>query len=545
MMRFLDIEFFPFMLLPSLILLYLVITNKGILERIFDPDVLKKIRLDQGMSKKMRLVTLFIALFFMIVALARPVYQKGVVEVATKRAYVVVALDVSASMKVSDLYPNRLEFAKKKIEEFIKKSENLSIGIVAFAKDAFIVSPPTDDKETLLYMLRRLDTSVLKMKGTNIKAALLSAKLLLKGVKDKNILLVTDGGDQKNFSSEIAIAKDGGFKVYVLGVGTQKGAPLKMDGELVKDEKGNIRIFKLNEAIKKLANATGGKFVQATLSNEDILQLLKSIDRYHSATKRKKIVDQRELYPYVLIIALLFLFLAFFDIPTKNLAFLWFVILPLHAGVLDFKHIKNASEAYKSGHYERAVREFEQVAKSKQNAQSYYDLANAYYKAGEYEKALHTYEKVETEDRELEFNKLYNMGNSYFKLGQFQKAIEMYEKALKIKEDSDAKYNLELAKKMLKKKSQKSKNDQQKQQSSKKKQQNSKKSEKSQNKSKEQSKKGGAKKSEQKPGHSKPAPIPDREEKKWQRQIQERSMPTLLYKAPIKTEKEESNENPW
>jgi len=68
----------------------------------------------------MRLVLLFGALFAMIVAMARPVYQKGVVEVESYVGDVVIALDISRSMKAKDYYPNRLTFAKKKIEDYIE-----------------------------------------------------------------------------------------------------------------------------------------------------------------------------------------------------------------------------------------------------------------------------------------------------------------------------------------------------------------------------------------------------------------------------------------
>jgi Ca-activated chloride channel family protein len=236
-MRFVDMEFLVLMLPLSLVLLYLVLTNKSMVERIFDPQVLRRIKLEQGMDRRLRLLSLFIALFFMIVALARPVYEKGVVEVESRRADLVIALNVSRSMQARDLYPNRLEFAKKKIEDLIEASQNLAIGLVAFAKDAFIVSPITSDKETLRYMLRHLDTKALAMPGTNIAAALQSAKLLFGPKRPKNVLLVTDGGDEQDFSELAEYAKSEGFRIFVLGVGSQKGAPIPEGRGYVKDEK--------------------------------------------------------------------------------------------------------------------------------------------------------------------------------------------------------------------------------------------------------------------------------------------------------------------
>jgi Ca-activated chloride channel family protein len=532
-------------------LLYLILTNKSRVERVFDKEVLKRLTLNQGMDKRLRVITLFIALMFMIIALARPVYEKGVIEVGTKSASLVIALDISRSMKAKDFYPDRLEFAKKKIEEFIKESKDLDIGLLAFAKDSFIVSPVTSDKKSLLYLLKRLDTKVLSMQGTNIISALMSAKLLFSNSKERNILLVTDGGDSKDFKSEIDFAKENGFKVFVLGVGTKKGAPIEENGNLLKDKKGDIVIVKLNENIKSLAEATKGVFVKATLSNLDIKKLLEAIKDFKMKKKVKKVVDKKELYPYPLTLAVIFLFLAFFDIKTKRVLIAIFLISSishLKASIIDFKIIKNAKEAYERGAYKEAADEFKKVARSKQSPESYYDAANALYKAKRYKEAVSYYKKVVTKDRELEFKKLHNLGNSHFMLKNYDKAIEFYKKALEKREDKDTRFNLELAKKMKKrqKKSEKKRKKEKKQNN---KNKNGKNKQKDSKKGKDNKKsKGGKQKqsSNQKPKEYKRAPISNREEKKWEKMLKKEPVRTLLYRAPIKKSKQEGkNENPW
>ena len=545
-MKFLDIEFIPLMLIPSFILLYLVVTNKSVIERVFDPEVLERLKIERGLSKKFRIFLLFSALFMMIVALARPVYQKGIVEVQSYRAELVVALDISRSMKAKDYYPNRLMFGKKKIEELIKRADRYRIGIIAFAKDAFIVSPITDDKESLKFLLDRLDTKLLSLKGTNILAALMSAKLLFGDKKEKNILLVTDGGDRRDLSQEIAYAKEQGFKVFVLGVATTKGAPIEEHGEFLKDAKGNLVITRLNPAIERLAKSTGGLFVQARYSQEDIEKLLQALGGLEKENVSEKVVDQLELYPIFLAFALFFLFLSFYSIPSKGaLMVVLLVVVPLHAGLSDFKMIKEAKEAYERGAYEIAAKRFASVAKQKGSAQSYYDTANAYYKAKKYHKAIEYYNKVQTGNKDLEFFKLHNLGNSYFMLQEYQKAIQIYQKALKIKDDPDTRYNLELAKKMLEKKQNKQRQQQQKKEQDQKNENQNSKNSKSRSdqkdRQKQKQKQHGAKGEER----QKDQPISDREEKKWLKSLQQNSAKTLLYKAPIKIEKEATNENPW
>jgi Ca-activated chloride channel family protein len=298
-------------------------------------------------------------------------------------------------------------------------------------------------------------------------------------------------------------------------------------------------IVRRNDAIAQLAEATGGLYVAATTSDEDIKKLLEAFGAFERSAKVERVADRTELYHYFLAVALLFLFLAFFDIPSKNLAFvLLLVYVPGYSGVLDFRHIKDARDAYKGGHYERAAKEFGRVAEAKKSPEAYYNLGNALYKAGKYKEALEAYGRVETANKELEFRKLHNMGNAAFRLGQYQKAIELYQKALGIKEDPDTRYNLELAKKMLQKKRQQKKEQKDQQQGTKQQRPQDDKS------GKQKGKKGQI--SPQKPKGHKRAPITDREEKKWQKELERTPMKTFLYRAPVKSKKMgESDEKPW
>ncbi|MRI83295.1 MAG: hypothetical protein C6I00_02645 [Nitratiruptor sp.] len=547
-MRLLDPEFIPLMLLPSFLLLYLILTNKSTIERIFDPQILQKIKLDRGMSKRVRLLALFLALTFMIFALARPVYQKGIVEVERRYSDLVIALDISRSMQAKDLYPNRLQFAKRKVEELIEASENLAIGLIAFAQNAFIISPITPDKEALLYLLDNFDTTSLSMRGTNIAAALLSAKLLYGSKSPKNLLLVTDGGDQESFDEEIALAKEAGFKIHVLGVGTRKGAPLEEEGGgYLQDRQGNIVIVRLNEAIAQLAQATGGRFIQALPSREDIQKLLQAISgEARKSSEQERIVDQLELYPYLLVLALLFLFLALFDLPSKGVAFAMLLCLPVYGGLLDFRTIKQAQEAYEQGAYEAAVKDFEAIAKSKGSPESFYDLGNAYYKAKAYEKAIAAYNKVVTSDPDLAFRKLHNLGNSYFMLQKYERAIHFYEQALEIREDRETRANLELARQMLQRQRQKQEPQRAKRESDQEQEKppSKSKAQEGQEQEEEGTRKEPANRQPQKSQDQ--GPITNREEKKWEKNLHQRTIRTLLYKAPIQeARKGGEDENPW
>ncbi len=113
------------------------------------------------------------------------------------------------------------------------------------------------------------------------------------------------------------------------------------------------------------------------------------------------------------------------------------------ASMLDFWHLKRADEAYKKGDYATAAREFSQV--ERKSDQVRYDLANTYYRLKRYKEAKALYEQIH--DRALAFRKWHNIGNCEANLGHIDAGIKAYERALKIKEDKDTRYNLELLKK--------------------------------------------------------------------------------------------------
>ncbi len=549
-MKILNIEFIYLMLIPSLVLLYLIITNKSELDRIFDKDVLSRLKIDMGLDKNVKLILLFLALFLMIFALSRPVILKGVVEIESKKTPVALALDISKSMLAEDLFPNRLEFAKRKMEEFIKKSKNLEISLIAFAKESFIVSPLSGDKEAILFLLKNLDTTSITMQGTNFLAALETASTLLGKESIKNMIIFTDGGDKEDFSREIDYAKKSGLKIFILAFGSEKGAPIPEDGGYVKDKSQNIVITKLNKQIQSLALETDGEFIVASSGVQDITKLLNSLKDFEKKITKQKVTQQIELYPYFLAVALFLLFIVFFSIPSKKkiisiLLFLSVVTIDMKAGIFDFKDIKKAKEYYKKEKYEKAVEYFEKVAKSKKSSQSFYDLANAYYKSGKYKKAIKYYNLVQTPNKRLRRYVLHNLGNSYFMLKDYKKAIDFYKKALAIEYDKDTDHNLELAKKMLKKSNQKGskKEDKNKKENNK----EGKSDKKSDNKG-ERSKKGGDKSREKKKVKGdeakKEEPISQREEKKWLKMIQNIPQKTLVYKNETKNGGDFS-EKPW
>jgi len=567
-MTFLNPDYLLFMLLPSFVFFYLIVTNSNKLDNFFDPAILKKIRYEGGgLGRVGRNIMLFTALLLMILALARPVVQKGSVKVETKTIDVLVAIDVSNSMRANDLYPDRFEFAKRKFFRFLDKFPEANVGVVAFSSNIFMVSPMTNDFETVKYLVNNLSFDSISSGGTDLMLPVEISKKFLKDSKYKILVIFTDGGDDKDFSKETKEAKKTALSVYIYATATEKGAAVNVNGKVLKDKNQNIVISRLNENIRELAIKSGGAFIKGTYKDKDIDLVIKDIRGKFKANrlKSRKIKDYRELFYYPLALALLFMLFAFSSLPSrgKKTAVLFIAALffntDANSNIVDFFNIKKAKEAYEKGDYRRAGYYFEKVAESKESSQSYYDLGNSYYKQKEYKKAIEAYEMIKSDDKELNFKRYYNEGNAYFKSRDIENAIKMYEKAKEYGTDDDLEYNLKLAKKLKKqkrqqeekeskKKSKKQKKDKKKKDQKKGNKQQNRKNKGKNKESKENKKSASAKsqkeKQKQKNKKQKRTPISDMEEKKWERLLEKKKPKTLPLE--LKTDKEKKrDEKPW
>ncbi len=561
-MIFLKPEYLIMMLIPLIIFFFLLITNKSALELYFDEKILEKLRFDNGALGRIgRNMMLFMALIWMIVALARPVKEKADVEITSKSIDIMVALDISKSMLAADFYPSRLAFAKKRFISLLDSFKEANIGVIAFSNEAFLVSPMTQDTTTLKYLVDNLSLDSISLTGTDVRIPIEKGRKFLKDAKEKIIILFTDGGEQKEFQKEIERAKSYGESIYIYMIASQEGAPIKQDEDALKDKQGNIVLSKRNSAIKKLALETGGAYIVANYHDNSIALLVNDIKKKFSMyeKKDKKIKEYEEYFIYPLLLAVLFLLFSFHSFPRRGRGVLMALIMiallppPIEARVFDFFDIEKANEAYKHGDFTQAAEVFNEVVKSNKSPQSIYNLANSYYKEGKYKEAVKEYDNIIAKTPLLQYKKAFNKGNTYFKLKAYQKAIEAYEEALKIMDEEDLRFNLALAKKRLKEKEKREKKGEKQNKVKKEQQKEEKKSQKSQ---KEREKKSDKEKNEKgsqldkqeaksKQSDKKPPEISKKEEKMWQDHL-ERNRPKTM---PMKLKREEiersQDEKPW
>ncbi|MBN2768990.1 MAG: VWA domain-containing protein [Campylobacterales bacterium] len=312
---------FLFFLVPLLVFIYLIMTNKSKLDRIFEDDLLERLKVEKGfMSKKVREFIFFTALILMLVALARPVIYKGEREAKIAGASFFVALDISGSMRSKDIYPNRLIFAKQKIIELLKDAPADEVALGAFSKQAFIITPLSYDKATLIEMIQGVDTSYINQSSTDFSSIVeLSDEIFKKDTK-KNLVLFTDGGDVSDVNALVSLAKEKDVTISIVLIGTQKGAPvLDSRGEIYRDKDGSMIFSYANKDIFALAQKTGGMAVEASYSKSDVDAVLNHMREGEKSAKSIILKDQRELFYYPLGLAILLLLISFSSLPRRRL----------------------------------------------------------------------------------------------------------------------------------------------------------------------------------------------------------------------------------
>lgn len=567
------------MLIPIFLLMFLIMTNKDSFQKYFSKEILEKLSVaNKYMGKTTRNILLFIALILMTIALSRPVINENEQSFKQEVASIVIAIDVSKSMLATDIYPNRLTLAKQKLLNIIENSKQNAIAVILFAKSSFILSPVTQDFNSLKILVENLSLGMNFDNGSNIFSTLETTNKLLKDYDNKNLILLTDGGNNDSYEDEIKYANEHKINIYTIALATSNATPIKLDnGKFLTKEDGSIVTVTLNENIKNLSLNTNGGYINFSINNDDINQILEDINRKSSKKEleSKKFKTYTELFYYPLGLAILILLIAFSSFPTLrrknivNLFLIGFIFIfanDLKAFEFDFNTIKKANEAYKNEKYEEASKNFDKVLNT---PEAKYDYANSLYKEKKYKEALTQYKNVVSSNKDLEYKKLHNMGNSYVRLNDLENAKKMYENALKIKEDKETRENLETVQKLLEKlknqqqnKEDKKKEDKQEKKEEQNKEQENKsdnqKNDKKQNKEEQKDKEDQNSKNQNQDKQQenkeqqnqqttnqelKKEEISNIEEKKWLDKIQNEKSPVLLKRVPTKNE--DNSSSPW
>ncbi|MCQ2285271.1 MAG: VWA domain-containing protein [Bacteroidales bacterium] len=246
-----------------------------------------------------------IVIVFIIIALARPQSSFHRNQVEVEGVDIVMALDISGSMKMMDFKPNRLEACKKVATEFIEGRPTDRIGLVVYAGEAYTQCPLTTDHNTLLGLMKSVKFDLIE-DGTAIGDGLGTAinRLRESEAKSKIIILLSDGVNNSGYldpESTAEMAKDFGIKVYTIGCGTNGQAPYPTP-------RGNMYVqTEIDEQLlTTIANKTGGQYFRAT-NNKKLEEVYNEIDKMEKTIINEAVFENKsDEYKPFLIFALFF-----------------------------------------------------------------------------------------------------------------------------------------------------------------------------------------------------------------------------------------------
>ena len=370
-----------------------------------------------------------------LLALAGPARRQAPQPFQRSADTMVALLDVSRSMLAGDLAPSRLDRARLKLKESLRRRAQGRTGLVAFSGHAFTVTPITTDAATLLNLLDVLEPEIMPSRGSNVAAAIRRGHRLLEQAEARHgrLLLLSDSaGGQRAVEAARRLRADG-HSLLVLGAATRGGAPVPdMQGGFLRSADSGLVLSRSDEdALLRLAREGGGAFRPMTADNADLAELLgRGVSRgARAAAGDAEARRWRDEGPLLLVLLA----------PLAALAFRrgWvFVLLaaPLGAVAADGWFTtadRQGLRAFSQGEYGRAEALFEAPAWK----------AVAAYRQGRFLDAARLLKGSRAvRDR-------YNRATALARAGQVPEAIRLYEELLRDHPGhTDARHNLAILK---------------------------------------------------------------------------------------------------
>lgn len=404
---------------------------------------------------KQPFVWLMIALTIACIGIAGPAWEKLPQPLYQSNSGRVVVMDMSLSMRATDVSPNRLARAKFKALDLINEINDGEVGLVAYSSDAFTISPLTEDISNLENLIPSLSPEIMPGSGSNPAAGLAQAMQLLDnaGYQNGHIYWITDGIELEDVKALRDLINDTQYEFSALLIGTDEGAPIQLlDGSLLKDGSGAIVIPRLNpNYINQALSPSNARHTRMSIDDSDIRSMLLTssrLDEVRADADKQSTGDAwRDMGPYFALLLLPIALLMF----RKGLLFslMLLVLLPLQtpksyaqqpylsapsAGTtlqtsdspivenipsLFLNRNQQGQRAFTAGDYASANQLFDDIN---------WQAATAY-KSGDYGRAADLYQQADGLDS------IYNRGNALAKTGELQKAIDAYTTVLKLAPD--------------------------------------------------------------------------------------------------------------
>lgn len=350
--------------------------------------------LDRGVERRgaWMAVTASMAAVLAIVAMAGPSLGVTTQPLWQTRTPLVIVLDLSNAALAADVPPNRLAVARVKIGQVLAARAGAQVALVAYAGEAFTIVPMTDDAANVALFLDALHPDVMPVQGRDTAVALdhAAAMLVRGGFRSGRVLLMTDSADAAAVSAAARL-RSTGYVLDVLGLGSQRGAP-------VPGPRG-IQTARLDGAVlRSLAQAGGGDYAATTLDTADLRALgAFNAERMDGVATRAKGTQRRDDGYWLLPVVLLLSIWAFRRRAVVAMLAVCVTLPAMEAHADAWRRpdqqaharMVEGHEAYRRGDFDAAARDYAAA----RGAAAHYNRGNALAKAGDYPGAIAAYDQ--------------------------------------------------------------------------------------------------------------------------------------------------------
>ena len=402
-----------------------------------------------GRPPKSPMVPAAMALVVLATALAGPAWRDAPTPLKQPGESLVIALDLSLSMLATDVEPDRLTRAKRKIRDILAVRQGSLTGLLVYAGDAHVVTPLTDDTRTIEGMLDVLDPVIMPATGNRADLAIVRAADLLKQGAPGNgrILVITDQIGEHYWPEIRETLSETRYAFNTLVVGTEEGGPIPLARRGFIRENGEIVISRATPgALSELARSTGGQSHELTLNNTDIESLElspKDTDDWQDTSAGLTVTRWQDDGYWLLWLAAPLILLGWRRGAFTALALVLLPAFPQPAAAMTWADLwqrqdQRAPELIRNDPKQAAARLDDPEWKG-----------SALYRSGQFDAAAQVFSRAEGPRAS------YNQGNALARAGKLEEAVTAYTSALAANPDmEDARHNLKIVEELLKQKNQ-------------------------------------------------------------------------------------------
>jgi len=325
------IWFWLLLLVPIIIFLFVIVQvwKRHAQNKFAHHQILKRLSPNKSHFKPiLKLIMLCLAFTCLTIAMVNPKVGTKLETVKRQGVDIVFAVDVSKSMLAEDIAPNRIEKSKQLVTQIINNLASDRIGIIAYAGKAVPQLPITTDYAAAKMFLQSMNTDMLSSQGTAINEAIQLARNYFNDEEQTNrvLIIISDGEDHSDLSQDIAeTAAEEGIKIFTIGVGSLKGAPIpiKQNGIVLnykKDRSGETVVTKLNEeTLRAIAEEANGQYINGLNTTEvveAIRDILNKMDK--KEFEAKEFAEYKDQFQWFLLLGIFFIIIDIFLLERKT-----------------------------------------------------------------------------------------------------------------------------------------------------------------------------------------------------------------------------------